>query len=219
MQKVFIFGNNSFAEQMTSFLLSDSRYQLAGYLLSEQYIKSDKFLGLPVFAFEKYADINRDVQVINCVGYSKMLDNRADIHGRLIDMGFNLISYISPLAQISTGVKIGRGNVIFPYAIIEFNSNIGDGNVFYANSQVCHDVQIGDFNWLSAQSLILGYTNISTHCFVGGNATVKNNLRIEGYTLVGAGAYLRFDTEKYDVVVPGESIKLQGKSSVDIMLK
>ena len=45
------------------------------------------------------------------------------------------------------------------------------------------------------------------------------SIEIKDYTLIGAGAYVSKSTEAHDVMVPNRAIKLEGKTSSDIVFR
>jgi UDP-3-O-[3-hydroxymyristoyl] glucosamine N-acyltransferase len=147
-----------------------------------------------------------------------MMDIRELVHNQILTADIELLTYVHPTAYIAPYVEIGIGSVVLPYAHIGQNVKIGAGNFLYSNSHIEHDTIVGDFNWFSAQSLTLGFCNIGNKCFIGGNATIKNHIKLADKTLIGAGAYCSFDTNEGDVVVPQKSIILD-KRSTEIYIK
>lgn len=94
-------------------------------------------------------------------------------------------------------------------------SKVGNGNVLWATAQIQHHNVVGNYNRIAPGVAFSGYVKMGNHCFVGTNATIKNNIMIEDYVLIGAGSYVSADIKEYEVVVPEKSKRLEGKSSFD----
>ena len=89
---------------------------------------------------------------------------------------------------------------------------LGNGNRILQSSIFTHDIIIGNYNYCAAGVAFAGFINIGDNCFFGMNSTIKNKINIADYSLIGAGAYISLNTEKYDVYVPERSIRLNKKS-------
>ncbi len=83
---------------------------------------------------------------------------------------------------------------------------------FYNNVVICHDVCINSFNYFSPSSTVLGTAKIKYGCFIGANATIKNGIIIDDYSLIGANSFVRKNTCKESVVVPAKSVVLDCNS-------
>jgi sugar O-acyltransferase (sialic acid O-acetyltransferase NeuD family) len=208
MTDIFLFGTNSIARMLSLYLKNDERYNLCGFTMNGVYIKNDSCEGFPLVSFEKLHEQNNKTGIINCVGYSGNLINRAKIDKCVTQYGFSLVSYVHPLS-VMIGVEFGIGNIVMPNAVIEPYSKIGNGNLFYGGSYICHDAAIGNYNWFSASSTIAGNIEVGNNNFFGINASVKNNLKIGNYCTIGAGAVIIRDVEDHLVIGgnPGKAIR------------
>jgi len=59
---------------------------------------------------------------------------------------------------------------------------------------------------------ICGRVTVCEHCFIGSNATIRDNLKISNQSLVGAGAFIDSDTEPHSVYMPAKSAKIDKNS-------
>ena len=95
----------------TAFVLMDylsRQYNIAGFVVSEQYMSSEEFLGLPVFSLES---IERNFNPIEysffvAVGYHGMNENRANIIADLRNRGYSLPAFIDSRAAVANRVQV-----------------------------------------------------------------------------------------------------------------
>ena len=97
-----------------------------------------------------------------------------------------------------------------------YGTKIGNSNIIWNGSQISHESQVGDYNFFSVDSVIAGKTVVKNNCFLGINSTVLGNRTLEYATLVGAGAFVKENTEPYSVYVPARSICLENKKSTEM---
>jgi acetyltransferase-like isoleucine patch superfamily enzyme len=112
---------------------------------------------------------------------------------------------------------MGEGNIVLENTTIQPFVTIGSGNYISSNCCIAHHSKIGNYNHI-APAFLAGNVEITHHCFIGINCTIRNGVTIMPYTLVGAASYVEADTQEYSVIVPAKSVALIGKRSVDIDL-
>ena len=56
--KLVIYGNSDFAELMSYYFTNDSKYEVVGFCVDKDFIKSDNFLDKPLVSFEEVETIN-----------------------------------------------------------------------------------------------------------------------------------------------------------------
>lgn len=155
--------------------------------------------------------------VFICIGYSNMNAGRKDAYQRIIEKGYQVSTYIHPTALVQTE-DIGEGCLVFENVTIGAYCSVGVGNIFYPCSHVAHHTHIGDFNFFAVSCSVAGHVTVRNQCFLGNNCTTKNGIVLMDKTLVGASAYLAWDTAIGDVVVPPRSFKLENTFSSDIRI-
>jgi sugar O-acyltransferase (sialic acid O-acetyltransferase NeuD family) len=212
MADVYIFGVSGLARIIAEYIKEDTLYNFSGFTLDKEYCKAIEICNSPLIPFEELSDKN--VAIINCIGYNKMLTLRETIDKKIREAGFSLLSYIHKDAKIMKGVKVGNSCLIMADAFVNYHTQIGNGNILWSN-HIEHDCIIGDYNFFAISSSMAGDVTINNHCFFGNNSTIKDNTKIASYTLVGAGAYVNKNTTEYDVIVPAKSVKLENKKSID----
>ena len=218
MKKVIVFGTNKLSELMFYYLTHDSRYELAAFSVDDDYYDKDEFMGLPVIRSsvlkEKYPP--GEYGIIMTVGYSSMNELRKNKFAAFKAQGYTIETYCHPSAVILTE-QIGEGCIILENCTIGAYCVLGKSNILYSSTTIAHHTQVGDFNFFSVECAVAGDVRIKDNCFFGVNCTVRDGVNAEDYTLVGAGAYISRDTEKYGVYTPARTVKLDRKSTdIDI---
>ncbi len=224
-KKVLIFGTGQFAQIIKRYLEEQGRV-VAGFTVEER--PTPPALELPrvnadfgdVFAFETIEEKfpPSEFEMIICVGYTQMNRIRQRIFSEAKQKGYNIISFIHETATVLTD-DIGEGTIVMERALIGPFSKLGKGNIVFADAHIAHHTIVGDFNFFTISVAVAGSVKIGCNCFFGNNCTIRNGIEIRDYTLVGAGAYVSKNTEEYDVLVPTRAVKLEGKSSLDIIFR
>ena len=218
MKNVYIFGiDSNFAQTIAEYLVDDSRYRFLGYLLNAEYCNAEYIASHPLMSFESVAEKGGDFAIINCIGYSKMLNIRKKIADMVKQACIPLETYIHPTAVIMRNVEVGHGNVIMAGAYIGNRVSIGEGNIFAPFSHTEIGCTVGNYNFFGSQSVRLNPVYVNDHCVFGGNSTVKNGVTIASYTLIGAGAYITTNTREYGVYVQPHTRRVKDVSSLDFV--
>ncbi len=96
----------------------------------------------------------------------------------------------------SSGVRIGKGNVIREHVTIHRGSKpggmteMGDGNFIMVGAHLGHDVRMGDINVIANGVLLAGHVHIGCNTFLGGGAVFHQFLRIGDYCVIqGNGSF------------------------------
>jgi sugar O-acyltransferase (sialic acid O-acetyltransferase NeuD family) len=141
------------------------------------------------------------------------LRNRLIVFNRLKKYRYNLINYISPLAEVSPSAKLGTGNLIFPFTYIGPDARIGNANFIRQNTYLGHDSILEDGSTLASGCTLAGFCHIGNSCFLGINATVLPYIKIATETLIGAGSVVTKNTEPCTVYIgnPARSISKHEK--------
>ena len=74
---------------------------------------------------------------------------------KLIEVGYNIPNIASPLAYVSPSAQIGTGVVIAPMAVINPNSCVGDGSFITAGAIVDHNSIVHDYCNIQCGSVVM----------------------------------------------------------------
>lgn len=187
-------------------------------MVDSAYKESDEFYGLPVYTFEEVEQhVNiHEVVFAMTLGYSRMNENRKQKYEICKRKGYDVLTYISPQAQVYTQ-QVGEGSLILPGAYIGPYSTVGVCSVIRPGTVLAHHDVVGDFNWIADGCTFGGGVKVGNSCFIGLGTTVRNEVCIADYTLVGAHTYMGRNTEFEKVYygVPGKIV--EGKTSFEII--
>lgn len=197
--KLLIYGIGKFAEYLAFLFSNDSKYEVIGYCIEENYLKSNKVKSiinnLHVYSFENVTnEITDDFDIFIAIGNN---DIRARIFKKAIELKLSFANYISSKATIwenfdnARNIFIGEGSIIQPYV------NIGD-NTFIIGGRIGHHCNIGN-HVLMTGNTIGGNATIGNFCYLGMNSTIKQNLAIAQNTVIGMGCNLEKNTNPYEV--------------------
>ena len=218
MKKIIIFGANDLGRLLKYYIMKDETREIAAYTMNKAYITEDCFCGLPVVPFE---DVEKHFppnafEILIAVGNSKMNKVREKIFGECKTKGYTVASFIHSSCSVHTN-DIGEGNILLENCLLYPFSKLGDGNLLWDHVLISHDCKVGNFNTFSSYADLCGYVTIGNNGYFGKHCILNDRVKIADYTLVGAAAYVKKDTEDYDVVVPARSVVLEHKKSLDLM--
>lgn len=213
-KKAIIFGTGSFAEIVHFILSKDSQYEVIGFTVSKNAIKTDKFLNTHVYPFEEVESVisPHDAEMFIAVGYAKMNELRSHFMTQATAKGYKLLSYISSKSQHWNDVEIGNNVFIFEYNNIQPFVKIGDGSILWSGNHIGHHSVIGKYCFITSHVVISGHCGVGDYSFVGVNSTISDNVKVSEKNLIGAGALIAKNTNPLEVYA-GEKAKLLNKTS------
>ncbi len=216
--QLIIFGIGQFAELLTYYIKEDTNYEIYGYAVDSLYYKCETFLDKKVILFDdaKSYDSKR-FKFLLAVGYSNMNHLREKKYIELKELGFDVISYISPKAVVADNVVLGDGNVLLENSYIAPFSMIGNCNIFWSGSNISHHAKIGNNNFIAPSACVAGNVYIGNNCFLGANSTIRNGIEIGDYCLIGSGTNISKNMASYEVNLE-EGTKTITKTSLEITI-
>ena len=217
-KRFFIYGDSAFAERIYSYIRIEGEHTVLGFTNDEHFITRSEIQGLPVIPFSEFvSDLKNDCELILAYGYTKMNNLREKVYNECIQEGCHMGVFISSRAHVYTD-NIGEGTIILPNAVIGPGCQIGKGNHIASSVVLSHDNTIGDFNYLSANVVLGGYASVNNHCFLGLHSTVKDNIVLADYTLLGSGCNMLKTSIVPGGVYVGNPARLLEKNSTDITI-
>lgn len=217
MKDLVIVGTGSFATLMKFYITQYDTRKVVAFSVEQAYINGPFFEELPVCPLERlterYASDTYDVLL--AIGAKNMNKLRERLFRFCKDKGYHVASFIHPSCVLSPDTKIGEGNIILENSLTQPFVEIGEGNLFWDNVAITHNDIIGDFNTISGGVGFSGFDTVGNYCYLGKYSMVFDNVTLADYTLVGAGAHVKNDTQEYDVIVPARSVLLEGRKSTD----
>ena len=187
-KNLVIIGNNPFAEIADEYFTYDSPYNVVGFSVERNYIKSAGFLGRRIVPFDEIENYFPPSyhSIFVTLGYDKMNRDRTRLYLKLKEKGYGIASYISSSAFVWRNAKIGEHCFVFESNTIQPFVKIGNNVVMWSGNHIGHHTNIGNNCFISSHVVISGLCNIGENCFFGVNSTVVDNINIGAYCFIGA---------------------------------
>jgi sugar O-acyltransferase (sialic acid O-acetyltransferase NeuD family) len=209
---VVLFGNGAIAKLAYHELLQNSGYEVAAFTVDRDYCLADRLLGLPVVPFDQVASSYppAEYRMLISIGYVKMNKLKAARYQEAKQMGYQLISHISPRAVTWPGLEFGDNCFIGPNSVVYPSARIGNNVFIGACCVIPHDSVIHDHCFLSDGVVLSGSVTVEPFCFLGTGSTIRNKVKIARECVIGAGAVILADTAEKGVYMgkPAEQLPI-----------
>lgn len=215
MKNIVIFGDTAFAEGLAKYIIFEGKHKLVAFTQDDGFCSKETVLDLPLIPLSKLKE-KTNVEILIAIGYSKMNNLRDNIYNLLKQEGFSICTWISSNAIVYSDT-IGEGTIILPNVMVGPDCRIGKCNIFESSVSLSHDNKIGDFNFFSTNCVLGGFAEVKNHCFLGLNSTVKSNIVLNDFTLLGSASNMLKDSIRSGVYI-GNPARLHEKLSLDIVI-
>lgn len=201
MKKVILAGNAITADILNCYLVQDSRYQVLGLTVDDDFLQGGGVQGLDTIALSQLREKHRpqDCAVIMAMGYNDINRSRESMFHRLKEMGYRIETYVHPDAKVYTKHPLGEGCVILPSAVIEPHVRLGANSMVWANVTLAHHSSVAENCWLASGAVLSGQAHVGRNSFIGVNSTIVNEVVIGEYCIIGAGALITKNTKASSV--------------------
>lgn len=201
MAKVVVFGVGQWAELAHFYLTYDSPHEVVGFTLDAGYIESPEYKGLPVVPYDEVEQhySPSEFKMFIPMSFKRMNHVRADKYYDARKRGYELISYVSSKATTFPGFECGDNCFIFEDNTIQPFVKVGNDVVMWSGNHIGHHTVIKDHVMITSHVVISGSCTIEPFCFLGVNATVRDETVIARETLVGMGVTILKDTKEFEV--------------------
>jgi sugar O-acyltransferase (sialic acid O-acetyltransferase NeuD family) len=199
--KVVVFGVSQWAELAHFYLTHDSPHEVVAFTVDREYLGANQFKGLPVVPYDE-VDRHYPPHEFNMfipMSFKKMNHVRADKYDDAIKRGYTLISYVSSKATTFPGFTCGDNCFILEDNTIQPFVTIGNDVVMWSGNHIGHHTVIKDHVTITSHVVISGCCTVEPFCFLGVNATVRDETVVERETLVGMSTVIAKDTKEFEV--------------------
>lgn len=207
MEQVIIFGIGEISQIAYLYLSEDNKYQVLGFCMDKEYINENRFLDLPIIAFddiEKYYSVDNYKMFIP-LSYTKVNKFREQKFKEAKEKGYSFISYVHPKATLASNAKIGENCFIFEDNTIQPFVSIEDNCILWSGNHIGHHTIIKANCFIASHVVISGGCQIGENTFIGVNATLRDHIKIGKSNVIGAGALILGDTEDNKVYMQGST--------------
>lgn len=206
MKKLIIFGTGLIAEVAEFYFRTDSTYSVAAFTNAAEYVKDDRFMGKPVLQFEGIEKVYppSEYMIFVALGYARTNQIRESRYREAKQKGYACATYVSSRASYY-GTPVGENCFILENNVIQPFVRIGDNVTLWSGNHIGHHTRIGSHCFISSHVVVSGGCDISDYCFLGVNSTIRDNIRLGKFVVVGSGALVMKDCEDRCVVRASES--------------
>lgn len=127
------------------------------------------------------------------VGQTSSADTRVRLFHRLMEVGFDFPTIISPLAYVSKNAIIGAGSIVMHGAVVNAGAVIGRNCIVNTRALVEHDVSVGDHSHVATGVILNGGVQVGSETHIGSGSVIKEGVVIGNLCLVGMGLSVRHD--------------------------
>lgn len=200
MKKLVIFGAGDIAQLAHFYFSTDSRYEVAGFVVDDEYCTSDQAFGLPLVPFsrvtERFSPNEHDAFV--AVSYARMNRVREEKYMAMKEVGYTITSYISSRCTCLTK-DMGENCFILEDNTIQPFVRIGNNVTLWSGNHIGHHSTIEDNVFIASHVVVSGGVRVERNCFIGVNATIRDHVVIGTATLIGAGVLITKSTDPESV--------------------
>jgi sugar O-acyltransferase (sialic acid O-acetyltransferase NeuD family) len=200
-RKLVIFGAGQIGELAAFYFRHDSSHDVVAFTVDGAFVKSDRFEGLPVVAFEEISAKfpPQDHGVFIAVSYVRLNRLRAEKLDAALALGYRAASYVSSKATVFPDFRPGENAFILEDNTIQPYARVGRNVTLWSGNHIGHHSSIGNHCFVTSHVVISGGVSIGDYSFVGVNATIRNNVTLGERCVIGAGSLILAD-------VPAESV-------------
>ena len=206
-KNIIIFGTAEIAELAYYFFTKDSSYNVVAFTVDDEYLDSNKLIGIPVIAFseiiDKFPPEENDMHV--AISYSKLNQLRQEKYNQAKKSGYKLASYLCSRSVFWDDLEIGDNCFILENQTIQPKVIIGNNVVLWSGNHIGHGTLIRDHVYVSSHVVIAGHCDIGQRSFLGINSTIKDFTNIEKDCFISMDASVINDLEKGSVVLGASS--------------
>lgn len=203
MKELIIFGAGELAKEIVWLIEEINKikpqYLIRGFIDNKEssigsYFNGYKILGNEEWLINHYN--NSETSAIIAVQDPKI---RKQIYERNSFIG-DWETLIHPSSVISSTVKLGKGNVVFPFVSISVDTVIGDFCLCYLHSAVSNDCKIGNYVSMMSGVQISQHVTIGDQCSLGARCCIYPNVQIGKNVGVSSGAVVEKNCNDNDVI-------------------
>lgn len=200
MTRLVIWGCGGFAREVNH-LCEQRGDKVVGFLDERPEMKARVVDGLPVLGdIGDIADQREAVKVV-CAGVGDPA-LKARFAEKTLEAGFEFADpLLHPSVYMSSRNSLGVGTVICEGTVLTVNIDVGAHVIVNLVSTVGHDAQIADFVTISPGVNVSGRVTIDEGAFIGTGASIREQVHIGAWSVVGGGAFVKDDVPERCTVV------------------
>tara|TARA_B100000787_G_scaffold168216_1_gene156549 strand:- start:182 stop:850 length:669 start_codon:yes stop_codon:yes gene_type:complete len=203
MRKVIIFGSGGYAKVIYSEIIKDKKLIFLGF------VDETKQKGELIIRNKKknYVNLGKISEVIkkknNFNGIIGIGLNfiRQKVYKDIIslDINFKFEKVISKNAIVDPDVIVGDGSLIVAGSVINIGTKIGNHCIINTSCSIDHDNIFEDFSSTGPGVITGGNVIVRKNSYIGMGSTIKQGIKIQNDTVIGAHSYVNKNCEKKSI--------------------
>ena len=192
MKDIVLIGGGGHCKSVVDVIEQESLFNIVGIVDKLELLGKD-VLGYPVIGNDSELDnlVKQCNSAIITVGQITSPLTRVNLFNKIVKLGFDLPTIISPRAYVSQYAHIGVGSVIMHDAVVNAGAIVGDNCIVNTKSLVEHDSVIGNHCHISTNAIINGNVVVGNGSFIGSGAVTKEGIRIDDNFFAKAGSLVK----------------------------
>jgi len=211
VKKLVLYGIGETAEIVADYFIHDSDFEVIGFTVDSQFLKTDLLMERPVLPFE---DVELkfkpgEVDMFVAASFSKLNRVRTSMYRKAKAKGYNCASYVSSKAFVWHNVQIGENVFIFENNVLQYKVKIGNNVILWSGNHIGHQTVILDNCFISSHVVISGFCTIGENSFLGVNSSFNDGISFGKDGVTGNGTVVVKNTEPGMIYVgnPAKTIK------------
>lgn len=204
MKKIILVGagyNFSEINPILKNLKNQKKFKIVGILDDNKKFFKKNYKGIPIHIGLENAPKFKEHEFIFAISSYKYSNIRENIFNKMKVNKKKFPNIIHNSVVIEDDVKIGFGNIIYPYSIICSKTKIKDFCILTYSTIIAHKIELGSYTVIGSRSTILNNTKVGKSVFLGANVTVGENLKVGDYSKIIMGSVVTSSVKKNKVVI------------------
>lgn len=123
------------------------------------------------------------------VGQIKTPEIRMNISARLVELGAQFATIISPRAYVAKDAILGDGTIVMHDVLVNSAARVGSHCILNTRSLLEHDCLVEDFCHISTGAILNGDVHLGAGSFVGSLSTLQEGAKIPPRSILAAGVF------------------------------
>jgi len=215
---LIIFGTGETASIAYEYFTHDSKYNVVGFSVDDEFFSSESYLGLPVIPLSKLCNLypKESTSVFVAMAPTKLNRSRAKAYKEIKNLGYSCPTYISSKSFVWHSVVIGENSMIFEGNVLQHGVRVGDNVILWSGNHIGHQTVIGNHCFISSHCVISGFCQIGDYSYLGVNCTFRDEFTLARDCVVAMGATMLKDTESGKIYQGTPAEPNEKKSAYDL---
>ena len=191
MEDIVIIGFGGHAKSVADSIVSDGKYNIAGYTDVEDRGCNYHYFGTDDALMDCFkCGIHNAVLGVGYLGESSIRDIAVR---KAKEIGFEFPVISDPSATVALDVTVGEGSFIGKNAVVNAESKVGRYCIINTGAIIEHECIVDDYSHVSVGTILCGKVSVGHHTMVGAGTTIIQCRKIGSNCLIGANSTVLTD--------------------------